>query len=457
MNLLSNAALSVWFLAAGMISLASGAEPAGQFPLRNGDVWVMAGDSITAQHLHSNYFEAFCFARYPELTFAFRNSGVGGHTIPSTLARFDYDVAAWKPTVISVELGMNDAGRFSREEFLKNMNTWLERVKSVPARPVIFTPSAVNDGSLLATLAKGNRNVRLNEYSLDLKTLAEQEHLPFADQFHTLIDRWGKNTANLQIAELMGPAKAAAANNAIPGVEHLREFLKAQTPPAQAPVSLQGNPVHPGPCGQLMMAAVLLKGLGADGFVSSVALDAHGKNVTAKGCQVTNVNAEGNQVAFVRLDERLPFPVPADAAAVLPLTPEVLELSQYSLQLTGLPSGNYQVQLNEILVAAFTAEQLAHGVNLTPYAPGILPEPRNPLLIQSAAILKAVAAKESLVSQWRGISKSAAATGADPKLKGQLPGLQTRIEEADAAIRVAARPQKLIIQVLPAPETPAKK
>ena len=27
-----------------------------EFPLRDGDVWVMAGDSITAQHLHSNYF-----------------------------------------------------------------------------------------------------------------------------------------------------------------------------------------------------------------------------------------------------------------------------------------------------------------------------------------------------------------------------------------------------------------
>ena len=45
---------------------------------------MMAGDSITAQHLHSNYFEAFCFARYPNLKFAFRNSGVGGNTIPST-------------------------------------------------------------------------------------------------------------------------------------------------------------------------------------------------------------------------------------------------------------------------------------------------------------------------------------------------------------------------------------
>ena len=75
---------------------------AGEFPLKDGDIWVMAGDSITAQHLHSNYFEAFCYARYPKLKFAFRNSGVGGHTIPTTLARFEYDIAAWKPTVLCV-------------------------------------------------------------------------------------------------------------------------------------------------------------------------------------------------------------------------------------------------------------------------------------------------------------------------------------------------------------------
>src|SRR5882762_8738699 len=93
------------------------AEPAA-FPLKDGDVWVMAGDSITAQHLHSNYFEAFCFARYPKLKFAFRNSGVGGHTIPSTLTRFDYDIAAWQPTVVSIELGMNDKGGTPTDKFI---------------------------------------------------------------------------------------------------------------------------------------------------------------------------------------------------------------------------------------------------------------------------------------------------------------------------------------------------
>src|SRR5580704_1798898 len=116
------------------------AEPAA-FPLKDGDVWVMAGDSITAQHLHSNYFEAFCFARYPKLKFAFRNSGVGGHTIPSTLARFDYDIAAWQPTVVSVELGMNDQGGTATDQFIANMGKMVERIRAVKARPIILSPS----------------------------------------------------------------------------------------------------------------------------------------------------------------------------------------------------------------------------------------------------------------------------------------------------------------------------
>ena len=135
-----------------LLSAAAGrAEEKARFPLQEGDTWVMAGDSITAQHMHSNYFEAFCYARYPGLKFAFRNSGVGGHTIPSTLARFDYDIAAWQPTVVSVELGMNDKGGTPTDKFIANMGTMVERIRGIKARPVILSASPVNDGSTLAT------------------------------------------------------------------------------------------------------------------------------------------------------------------------------------------------------------------------------------------------------------------------------------------------------------------
>ena len=166
------------------------ADPAA-FPLKDGDVWVMAGDSITAQHLHSNYFEAFCYARYPKLKFAFRNSGVGGHTIPSTLARFDYDVAGWKPTVVSVELGMNDAGGTPTDKFISNMGTMVARIKEAGARPVILSASPVNDG--LGAGKFSTRNARLDEYATALKPFAEKEMIPYADQFHALVEVWAKN------------------------------------------------------------------------------------------------------------------------------------------------------------------------------------------------------------------------------------------------------------------------
>src|SRR5262249_15298219 len=95
--------LAALFLALVVPARAQAPAGAGEFPLKNGDTWVMVGDSITAQHLHSNYFEAFCFARFPNLTFRFRNSGVSGDQIPTALNRWTYDVARWRPNVVSVE------------------------------------------------------------------------------------------------------------------------------------------------------------------------------------------------------------------------------------------------------------------------------------------------------------------------------------------------------------------
>ena len=201
MNRLRSIIVSCLLLA--IAGVATAAEP--EFPLKDGDIWVMAGDSITAQHLHSNYFEAFCFARYPELKFAFRNSGVGGHTIPSTLARFDYDVAAWKPTVVSVELGMNDKGGTPTDKFLQNMKTMVDRIRATGGRPVILAASPVNNGETLAKLGGGN--LRLHEYATQLNGFCEQEKVPYANQFHALLDVWGQNKPREQLANSLGGLK----------------------------------------------------------------------------------------------------------------------------------------------------------------------------------------------------------------------------------------------------------
>ena len=67
------------------------------------------------------------------------------------------------------------------------------------------------------------------------------------------------------------------ANDKLEGVEHLRAFLAAAGKIEGQTRLDAGDPVHPGAAGQLMMAAALLKDLGADGFVSSATLKASGQ------------------------------------------------------------------------------------------------------------------------------------------------------------------------------------
>ena len=398
------------------------AEPAA-FPLKDGDVWVMAGDSITAQHLHSNYFEAFCYARYPKLKFAFRNSGVGGHTIPSTLARFDYDVAGWKPTIVSVELGMNDAGGTTTDKFISNMGKMVARIKEAGARPVILSASPVNDGLGAGKFAA--RNARLDEYATALKAFCEKEKIPYADQFHALVEVWAKNKQNPK------------------------------------GVNLTGDAVHPGAPGQLMMAAALLKALGADGFVSEATIDAAGTVTSAKGCVITNANGDSGTLSFDRLDEKLPFPIAENARAVLPIAPDVLDLSKYMLKVTGLKDGDYTLTINGAMCGKLSAKGLAEGVNLTNLPSDPKAKKPNPIAAQGSAVLAAVTAKAGLAGKWRALSKTAAGKdtpkkGAPPppKLdpaaaKAALVDMAKKVEEADAKIRDAAKPQKLHFVLTP--------
>ncbi len=440
----SPALLAVPLLALLASAQAPAADPA--FPLKDGDVWVMAGDSITAQHLHSNYFEAFCYARYPKMTFAFRNSGVGGHTIPSTLDRFEYDIAAWKPTVVSVELGMNDSGGTPTDKFISNMGTMTERIRKAGARPVILAPSPVNDGVTSAKLT--GRNKTLDEYATALKAFCEKEKLPYADQFHACLDPWGKNKPRERLQIAIAEMKQVAGDDTLAGISGLRAFLAEQEKNPVKGVSLLGDPVHPGSPGQLMMAATLLKGLGADGFVSSVTVT--GDKAEAKGCAVSNVKAEGGGVSFDRLDETLPFPIADGARGVMSITPDVAALSQYTLAVKGLKDGDYELKVGGVTSGKFTAKQLADGVNLTELAPVPGAKDVSPIIAQMRAVLKAVDDKEGVVGTWRNLSKQAHAKGAEPKLKDDLAALTKKVEEADAKIRDAAKPKSLRFAVAPA-------
>jgi hypothetical protein len=136
------------------------------------------------------------------------------------------------------------------------------------------------------------------------------------------------------------------------------------------------------------MAAALLKELGADGFVSSVTVNAANKQVEAKGCVVEDLKTTDSGVSFDRLDECSPFPIPDDAKQVLALYPTILDLSRYTLKVTGLKDGSYNLKVGDAVLATLSANELATGVNLTELA--ALSKTPNPISAQGKAILNAV-------------------------------------------------------------------
>jgi len=173
-------------ISGSMLNMAM-AENQVEFPLKDGETWVMVGDSITFQHLHSNYIEAFCFARFPSWNIHFRNAGKPSDTVPWALQRFDRDVEPWKPTIISVELGMNERGRHPGDTYLSDLTNMTERIRALGARPVYFTSSAVNDGTIATNRSDKNQN--LDKRAASLKAFAAAQKAPVADQCRLILQK----------------------------------------------------------------------------------------------------------------------------------------------------------------------------------------------------------------------------------------------------------------------------
>ena len=328
---------------------------AADFFFKDGDVVVMIGDSITEQHLYSNFVEMWTVARFPNWKLTFRNVGIGGDRSVGGNSRFVRDVLFHKPTAMTVDFGMNDGGykAFGEDTFkpyMDGLQGMANQAKAANIRTAWCTPQPLDKADQGPT-ALTDYNQTLEKFSDGVKVIADKNGGLFVDQFHPYL-------AALDRARGQGPKY---------------ERITA------------GDAVHPGPPGQALMAASILKGLGFPSLVSSAEIDAAGgKVVGTKNCTVDNVATKEGGLGFSRLDGALPF-FPADAVSILPWAPILEELNDYRLKVTGLPAGKYEVRVGGKKIAELTAEQLAAGANL---AAGALKE--GPIADQAKAVRTAV-------------------------------------------------------------------
>ena len=406
------------------------AQPA--FLLKDNDTWVMAGDSITAQRLHSNFIEAFFRTRYPQLHLHFRNSGIGGNTTASILARFDYDVAAWNPTLVSIELGMNDVGG-SITNYIDGMKKLADNVRALNAQPLFISSSPVNDGSLMeAWTSPRCRNI--HPFTEALKELGQKENIRVVDQYHPLIAIWGPNKIIDDASSLAARIRLLKPENNVPDLKTLQAFATAWGN-KPAGLALGGDAVHPGPVGQSMMAATILAALDVDREVSSATVKQNGTVVTAKHCKITDSSAKDGKLTFTRLDERSPWPLLAEAAPSVAMLPEIANLSQYILTVPDLPSGQYSVSMDGKPVATLSQKELANGWNMGTLHAGPLGERADKIngLINTL--------QSSLNTAWRSASKD--------KNQEKLAAAQKAIDETEAQLQAAVQPAPIHFEIVP--------
>jgi lysophospholipase L1-like esterase len=328
-----NRVMSLVLGALTLAALLPGALRAGADPLlKPGERMVFLGDSITEQRCYTRYVMNYFTLRYPGSTFSFLNAGWSGDTAPGALNRLERDVLSLKPDVVSICFGMNDGGYRAFEpalydRYMAGMSGLVARLKAAGVQIVLLTPGCVDPDH--RDRANGLLyNQTLTRYAQGIKELAARESLPVGDL----------NTLMLDVQ-----SRAKADNPAF---------------------TLIPDSVHPSPPGQAVMAFGLLTALGCTNPASGATIDAAARQCVTDRCTIKNLQVSSNHVTFLRADDALPTFLDPDAAPVLKYLPFTEQINPYRLTVTGLGAGDWNIVVEGVPVATFTAAELARGVNL---------------------------------------------------------------------------------------------
>ncbi len=402
-------------------AICTAAEP---FYLKNGDRVVFYGDSITDQRLYTVFTEAYVLTRFPKLDVTFVHSGWGGDRVTgggggAIDLRLKRDVFAYKPTVMTIMLGMNDGSyrAFDQGIFDTYANGYKHIVESVKRtlpgiRITAIQPSPFDDVTRPPTFEPGYNTV-LVRYGQFVTELAKSERLDVADL----------NSPVVAALEKANAADAALAQKIVP------------------------DRVHPGPGGHLLMAEALLKAWNAPAVVSEVSIDAAAPKVeNTVQTAVTGLKAAGGTISWTQKDAALPVPIDLkDAAMGLAIkASDFMEaMDRQTLKVAGLSADRYALKIDGERVAGFTRQELSDGVNLA----GIT----TPMLSQAAAVLNLTRKHNDIhFARWRMVEVPLA----DLDLAGTLPAIKA-LDKLDADLvvkqRAAAQPRPHAFELAPEP------
>ncbi len=321
------------------------------FFLHNGDTVVFYGDSITEQQMYGRDIENYVVTHYPDWHVKFINSGWGGDYVTgggggSIETRLKRDVLPYKPTVVTILLGMNDGeyhaydeGTFQR--FAKGLIHIVDELKQTlpKARLTLLTPSMFDKGVSVKGPAVSTYNEVLIRYGEFIKQLGIKR--------------------GISVVDLNAPMVAAT--------------LKGhQLDPHFA---LSGDGIHPNEIGHTIIAAAVLSAWHAKPNITDVTLEP-GKSVT--------------------VTPPLLWPLLISSTKAFAVSPLPGALDVFRVHATRLSAGNnYTLALDGKEIGTLTSEQLANGLDMRQY-------PQLPMNQQTQQIFQIT---EERTEKWHGFFK----------------------------------------------------
>lgn len=397
-------------LSALALVTATGSDANSAFYLKGGDRVVFYGDSITDQRLYTAFVETYVVTRFPALSTTFFHSGWGGDRVSGGTSggdidtRLKRDVYAYRPTVMTVMLGMND-GRYRPFEqglfdtYRNGIAAIVEKaLRELPGlRITLIRPSPYDEVTRGPgeKAAKGYNSVMVR-FGEAVKEIAEVNRQTVVDFNAPLVDVLARATA----------ADAALATKIIP------------------------DRIHPLAAGHLIMAAELLRAWNAPSLVTDVEIDGSSLKVTrAENTQVSAVTNSADPIGltWTQLDAALPMPIDrSDATIALAVgASDVMnQLNRQVLRVAALAERSYELFIDGKRVGRFSPQQLAAGINLAAL--------ETPMTAQAAEVHRLTLQHTALhQTRWRSFQVPYAK--AEGPLKGHLQQVLNTLAEAEIA------------------------
>lgn len=395
--------------------------PLAKLELSDGDALVFLGDSITHQALYTQYVEDYFYTRFPKMRLRFHNAGVGGAQAWDALQRLDKDVTAYKPKYVTILLGMND-GRYQPFDagifgtYQTDMKELIARIHKTGAMPILMTPSMYD-----------SRAARIKDATR--KTQSPEDRLEQYNAVLAYFGSWLREQAlrgGLGFVDLYGPLNTVT-------------MEQRETDPQ---FTLIPDAVHPGPSGQLVMAAAMVEQLDLPRPVSSIRIvrAPSGRPISrATGGKLTDLEVSEEGLSFTFLADSLPWAVPEEAQQGADLVKLGHRLSREALEIHELPAGVYELRIDDQPVGMYSAIELERHVELQGNAK--TPQYQQALKVaelnreRNAGPIKGI---RGAWSQFQGYARTKAQAEAAPndqKLAAQLAAAAKKIEDLDERVR----------------------